>query len=118
MPGPLLEEEDFQAYVRTSMARYGVTGLSIATIDTRDEQPSRTAGFGCPSSGPVTGQSIFPICTNTQLFTVISLAILVEEGKLQWGSRIQDVLSELHLNGTDVDLTLEQALTHQCSNFG
>lgn len=113
-----LDDDRFQSFVRCTMEAAGVTGLSIAAVDTTKKEARRTAGFGAPTSGPVTSSSIFPICGSTKLFTVLGLAILVEQGKLQWTSRLVDVLPDLKPSEELGDLTLEQALLHQSGVLG
>lgn len=59
--------------------------------------------------------TVWSICSNTKLITVFALALLVEAGKLQWESKLCDLVPELDLRDKHANSTL--TLEHVLSRF-
>jgi CubicO group peptidase (beta-lactamase class C family) len=46
---------------------------------------------------PVGPDTLFPICSVTKSFTATGLALLVDEGKLEWDAPVREMLPEFRL---------------------
>jgi len=55
------------------------------------------------------------IASNTKLFTTVALALLVDEGKLKWTSKIKELLPEFRHQDPYLqqEITLIDALSHR-----
>ena len=49
------------------------------------------------TGAPVTPDTVFPICSVTKSFTATALALLVDEGRLDWNAPVREVLPEFRL---------------------
>ena len=103
-------------FVRAMMADWNVPGLSVAVI--KDGQTVFAEGFGyrdVAAKLPVTQATLFPICSCTKAFTCAALAILVDEGKLDWDLPVRKYLPELRLADQVVAerITARDLVTHR-----
>jgi len=59
--------------------------------------------------------TLFGIASNSKAFTVASLGILVDEGKLKWDDRVTDYIPEFKLYAPYVteNFTIRDLLTHR-----
>jgi CubicO group peptidase (beta-lactamase class C family) len=79
----------FDGYVRRVMQTFTVPGLSVAIV--KDGKVVLAKGYGVRRMGdpaPVDERTRFGIASNTKLFTATALALLVEEGKLEWDAPV------------------------------
>jgi CubicO group peptidase (beta-lactamase class C family) len=79
----------FDGYVRRVMQTFTVPGLSVAIV--KDGRVVLAKGYGVRRLGdpaPVDEHTRFGIASNTKLFTATALALLVEEGKLEWDAPV------------------------------
>lgn len=60
------------AYAEDLRVRWGVSALSVPLVD------GSSQGFGSPTSGPVTPDTVCLVASNTKLFTPVAIGILVE----------------------------------------
>ena len=80
---------DFDRYVSRVMQTFTVPGLSVAIV--KDGKVVLAKGYGVRRIGdpaPVDERTRFGIASNTKLFTATALALLVEEGKLEWDAPV------------------------------
>ncbi len=108
--------EDFDSYVIEVMRTFNVPGVSIAIV--RDGQVLLAKGYGIKEigkDGPVDGETLFGIASNTKAFTATALAIMVEEGKLGWNDRVIEYLPGFRLADPYVtqELTIKDLLVHR-----
>src|ERR1041384_5398588 len=104
-----------------------VLGLLVFTLwlcapagaqDRGAEVAQKLKGFGYrdyEKKLPVTPNTLFPIASNTKLFTAIAAGFLVEEGKLTWNRPIRESVPSIqfyndYLNNT---ITLRDMLSHR-----
>ncbi len=91
-PAPVAAQKpppSFDAYVRRVMQTFTVPGLSVAIV--KDGKVVLTKGYGLRrmgEPGPVDERTRFGIASNTKLFTATALALLVEDGKLEWDAPV------------------------------
>jgi CubicO group peptidase (beta-lactamase class C family) len=106
----------FNLLVAEVMAEWRIPGLAMAVLR-RDEPPALRCWGACDidTGAPVTTDTMFPICSVTKSFTATALALLVDEGKLEWDRPVREYLPEFRLCdpiATD-QATLRDLLTHR-----
>jgi CubicO group peptidase (beta-lactamase class C family) len=106
----------FDEYVRRVMQTFTVPGLSVAIV--KDGKVVLAKGYGVRRMGqstPVDAQTRFGIASNTKLFTATALAILVEEGKVEWDKPVINYLPAFAMSDPFVthELTVRDLLVHR-----
>ncbi|SDI74954.1 CubicO group peptidase, beta-lactamase class C family [Paraburkholderia phenazinium] len=102
--------------VEEAMAHWDVPGLALAVMQNNDIIKLKAYGTRDMGSGlPVTLDTQFMICSLTKSFTAAGLGLLVDEQKLDWHTRIRDVLPDFELQDplASEQLTVHDVLTHQ-----
>ena len=80
---------DLDAYVARTLQTFSVPGLSLSIV--KDGRVVLTKGYGVRKLGeaaPVDAQTLFGIASNTKVVTATALALLVEQGKLEWDAPV------------------------------
>ncbi|MGH9776903.1 MAG: serine hydrolase [Candidatus Acidiferrales bacterium] len=88
----------FDAWVEQEMKKWTVPGLAVAVV--KDGEVILLKGYGyrdVEKQLPVTPQTLFAIGSITKSFTVLDLATLVDEGKLEWDKPVREYLPEFRL---------------------
>jgi len=106
----------FDAYVQRVMQTFTVPGLSVAIV--KDGNVVLAKGYGVRRMGEaaaVDAQTRFGIASNTKLFTATALAVLVEEGKVEWDKPVIDYLPAFAMSDPYVtrELTIRDLLVHR-----
>src|SRR5919112_717259 len=106
----------FDEYVRRVMQTFTVPGLSVAIV--KDGKVVLAKGYGVRRMGdptPVDARTRFGIASNTKLFTATALALLVEEGKLEWDQPVTTYLPGFAMSDPYVthELTVRDLLVHR-----
>ncbi|HLK62716.1 MAG TPA: serine hydrolase [Bryobacteraceae bacterium] len=89
--GLCVAQPDLDRVVENARKEFDVPGIAVAIV--KDGHVVLLKGYGVRKLGdpaPVTPQSLFRIASNTKAFTVASLAMLVDEGKIRWDDRVID----------------------------
>ena len=107
---------DLDAYVQRTMREFEVPGLALAIV--KDGRVVVARGYGVRKLGdptPVDGQTLFGIASNTKLFTATALAILVEEGKVEWDAPVIRYLPWFQMYDPYVtrEITVRDLLVHR-----
>jgi CubicO group peptidase (beta-lactamase class C family) len=95
---PKFPQPEFETFVRRTLDLWRVPGASIAIV--KDGRVIHCAGYGLrdkPRGLPVTGDTLFPIASCTKAFTALALAMLVEQGKLEWDRPVREVMPDFCL---------------------
>lgn len=108
--------KDLQAYVENVRKLFEVPGVSLAIV--KDGKVVLAQGYGVRKLGEPTlvdAQTLFGIASNTKAFTATALALLVEEGKLQWDAPVINYLPWFQLSDPYVtrELTVRDLLVHR-----
>ncbi len=108
--------QDIDNYVVRVLKTFDVPGVSLAIV--KDGKVILTKGYGTKrlgSSEQVDAHTLFAIASNTKAFTATSLAILVEEGKLNWDDPVIDYLPWFRMSNDYVTshLTVRDLLVHR-----
>ncbi|MEP7175590.1 MAG: serine hydrolase [Gemmatimonadales bacterium] len=106
----------FDAYVARVLETFTVPGVAIAIV--KDGRVVLARGYGVRRLGdpaPVDAQTQFGIASNTKVFTATALALLVEEGKLEWDAPVIRYLPWFAMNDPYVtrELTVRDLLVHR-----
>lgn len=106
----------FNGYVGRVMETFTVPGLSVAIV--KDGKVVLAKGYGVRRMGdptPVDAQTRFGIASNTKLFTATALALLVEEGRIEWDKPVITYLPSFAMSDPYVthELTVRDLLVHR-----
>jgi CubicO group peptidase (beta-lactamase class C family) len=105
-----------EASIERAVADWPVPGLGCGVI--AGGVPLFTRGFGVRGIGgaePVDDRTLFAIGSVSKSFTGTAIAMLVDEGKLSWDSRVVDHLPNFRLFDPFVtrEMTVRDLLTHR-----
>jgi CubicO group peptidase (beta-lactamase class C family) len=106
----------FDEYVGRVMQTFTVPGVSVAIV--KDGRVVLAKGYGVRRLGepaPVDAHTRFGIASNTKLFTATALALLVEEGKIEWDKPVITYLPAFAMSDPYVthELTVRDLLVHR-----
>jgi CubicO group peptidase (beta-lactamase class C family) len=106
----------FDDYVNKAIKDWQVPGVAIAVI--KDDKIVLARGYGVRELGkpaPVDERTLFAIGSSSKAFTVASIAMLVEEGKLKWEDPATKYLPGFQLFDpyTTRELTVSDLVTHR-----
>jgi CubicO group peptidase (beta-lactamase class C family) len=107
---------DLDADVNQALRTFGVPGMAIAIV--KDGQVLAARGYGVRRLGepaPVDGETLFEVASNSKAFTAVALAMLVDEGKLNWEDRVTDHLPGFRMYDDYASgaMTVRDLLTHR-----
>jgi CubicO group peptidase (beta-lactamase class C family) len=107
---------DLDAYVQHVRQQFDVPGISIAIVKNGSVVLARGYGIkklGAP--GKVDAGTVFAIASNTKAFTATALALLVEEGKLEWDAPVIRYMPWFRLSNPYVtsEMTVRDLLVHR-----
>ena len=99
-PGPPTASSlaDLDAVVMRELERWKVPGVALAIV--KDGRVVLAKGWGyrdLDKKLPVTARTRFAIASDTKSFTAASLALLVDDGKLEWDQPVRRYLPEFQL---------------------
>jgi len=110
------ERDDFDVFVEEIMADWRVPGLALAQIEHGQITSIRHYGLRDKARAlPIEAGTLFAIGSITKTFTVLGLAMLVDEGRLTWNTRLGDILPDFQLADPIATklATVEDLLTHR-----
>ncbi len=95
---------------------FEVPGVAVAVV--KDGKLVLAKGYGVRKLGeaaPVTGHTLFGIASNTKAFTAAALAMLVDEGKIQWDDPVTKHLPAFQMYDPYVtrEMTVRDLLVHR-----
>ncbi len=106
----------YEDFVRAVMEEWNVPGVAIGLV--RDGEIVQAQGFGKrdrEAGLDVTPQTIFGIASCTKAFTAMALAMLVDEGKLDWDVPLRTYLPDFKLSESVASerVTTRDILSHR-----
>ncbi|HEX7981152.1 MAG TPA: serine hydrolase [Gemmatimonadaceae bacterium] len=106
----------FDAYVERVLKTFDVPGAAVAIV--KDGRIVLARGYGVRQLGHserVDADTRFGIASNTKLFTATALALLVEQGKLEWDDPVIRYLPDFAMYDPYVtrELTVRDLLVHR-----
>jgi CubicO group peptidase (beta-lactamase class C family) len=91
--------EDLDTLVREVMEEWQIPGLALAVARDGEDDCVKAYGLRDVEAGlPVTGDTQFILCSVTKSFTALGLAMLADEGRLDWTRPVRDYLPEFRLH--------------------
>ena len=106
----------FDDFITATMADWQVPGLAVGVI--RDGEVVLARGFGYRDREallPVTEHTTMAIGSNSKSFTVTLLAMLADEGRLEWDRPVREYLPDFRLydDFATAEMTPRDLVTHQ-----
>jgi CubicO group peptidase (beta-lactamase class C family) len=103
-------------FVTAAMAEWRVPGLALAVV--KGDSVVVIRGYGVRRAGgtePVDPETVFAIGSAGKAFTTAALAILRDEGRLDWDDRVVDRLPDFQLADDDLtrDVRIRDLVTHR-----
>ena len=89
---------EIDIYCQRVLEEWRVPGAAVTIVKGGDVVFQK--GYGTQKYGeniPVTAETLFPIASFTKSFSAVSLALLVDAGKLKWDDRVSDHLPDFKL---------------------
>lgn len=110
----LLSEID--AYVKKAMKEWSAPSVALSIV--KDDQVIFAKGYGVRELGkldPADERTLYAIGSSSKAFTVASLSMLVEEGKICWDDRAVDHLPgfQVHEPWVTRELRVRDLVTHR-----
>lgn len=107
---------DLDRHVQQVREAFQVPGMVIVIAERG--QPTLVRSFGIRRMGeaaPVDDRTLFAIGSTTKAFTTALLAMLVDEGKLGWDTKVADVLPDFRLYDAFAsnEMTVRDLLVHR-----
>ena len=104
------------AYVEAAMAAWEIPGFALAVV--QGDSILYARGYGTTERGqgtPVDANTLFAIASTSKAFTTAALAMLVDEGRLNWDDKVTDHLPGFALSDPWVtrELTVRDLVTHR-----
>lgn len=108
--------EGFDAYVEKALKDWEVPGVAIAVV--KDDKIVLAKGYGVKEIGKpekIDERTIFGVASNSKAFTAAAIAMLVDEGKLNWDGKVTKYLPEYQLFDPWVtrEITIRDLLSHR-----
>lgn len=106
----------FDAYVEKALADWEIPGVAVAVV--KDDKLVFARGYGVKEIGKpdkIDEKTIFGVASNSKAFTAAAIALLVDEGKLNWDDKVTKHLPEFELFDPFVtrEITIRDLLTHR-----
>jgi CubicO group peptidase (beta-lactamase class C family) len=105
-----------EASARRAMETFDAPGMAVSIV--RDGELFHSAGYGIAEIGSakrVDDRTLFQIGSVSKAFTAATLAILADEGRLDWDDAVIDYLPEFRMYDAWVtrEFTIRDLLTHR-----
>lgn len=106
----------FDVYINKILADWEVPGAAVAVI--KDDKIVYAKGFGVKEKGKsekINEHTIFGVASNSKAFTATAIAILVDEGKLNWDDKVIKHLPDFRLADEYAtrEITIRDLLSHR-----
>lgn len=88
----------FDGFVEATRQEWQVPGVAVAAI--HDGEVVFSRGFGSRDLGrdlPVTTETLFPLASVTKSFTATAMALLVDDGQVDWDTPVKTYLPDFEL---------------------
>jgi CubicO group peptidase (beta-lactamase class C family) len=90
---------ELDALAAEAMAEWKVPAVALAVVQNGETVLLKTFGQRDVEAGlPATPETQFLICSITKTFTATALAVLVDEGRLDWSKPVRDYVPEFRLH--------------------
>ena len=111
-----LAEKEIDRLAKRAMKAFDVPGMAIGVV--KDRETVYLKGHGLRElgqAGEVDADTMFKIASNSKAFTSASLAILVDEGLIDWDGAVSDYIPEFRVSDPWVtaELSVIDLLAHR-----
>ncbi|WP_372771650.1 serine hydrolase [Pseudoalteromonas sp.] len=111
-----IDNKQLEQTIEQSMKRFEVPGMAVAVVENGEVIFSKGFGVRHLTTGEeVDKHTLFGIASNTKAFTAAALAMLVDQGKLNWNDRVIDHLPEFRMYDAYAtrEVTIRDLLSHR-----
>ncbi|SDM28932.1 serine hydrolase [Chryseobacterium taihuense] len=111
-----IEEKKLDELIQNTIKTFDVPGMSVGII--KDGKIIYSKGFGVRSlttRQPMDDNTLVGIASNSKAFTCVALAILADEGKLNWDDKVSKYIPEFQMHDAYVsqNVTVKDLVTHR-----
>ena len=111
-----IEEKKLDELIQNTLKTFDVPGISVGII--KDGEVVYSKGFGTRSlttNQTMTDETLVGIASNSKGFTATALAILADEGKLNFDDKVSKYIPEFQMNDAYVsqEITIKDLITHR-----
>ena len=108
--------QGFDAYMEKVLKDWNGPGIGVGIV--MNDKLVFAKGYGYrdyEKKLPITSNTLFPIASNTKLFTAVAAGFLVEEGKLTWNRPIRESVPTIEFYNSELNntVTLRDMLSHR-----
>jgi CubicO group peptidase (beta-lactamase class C family) len=107
---------DFDAYMQKVLKDFNTPGICVGIVVTNKLVFAKGYGYrDYDNKLPFTPRTLFPLGSNTKLFTAVAAGMLVEEGKLTWDKPIRQAVPTIQFYNDELNnnVTLRDMLSHR-----
>lgn len=111
-----LSGAQIDSLVQKTMKTFDVPGMAVAVLKDGKVYYKNTYGVRSIKTGAkVDENTLFGVASNTKAFTTAALGQLVDKGKLQWDTKVTDIIPEFKLYNPYVtsEFTVRDLITHR-----
>jgi len=106
----------FDAFMEKTLKDWNTPGIGVGIVV--NDKLVFAKGYGYRDYEkrlPITASTLFPIASNTKLFTAVAAGFLVEEGKLTWDRPIRESIPSIQFHDSTLNnsITLRDMLGHR-----
>jgi CubicO group peptidase (beta-lactamase class C family) len=108
--------QGFDAFMEKTLHDWNAPGIGVGIVVNDKLVFAKGYGFrDYEKKLPITANTLFPIASNTKLFTAVAAGFLVEEGKLTWDDPIRDSVPTINFYNSSLNntITLRDMLAHR-----
>lgn len=111
-----VEEKKLDELIQNTLKTFDVPGMSVGIV--KDGKVTYSKGFGVrslTSKQPMDDNTLVGIASNSKGFTCVALAILADEGKLNWDDKVSKYIPEFQMYDPYVsqNVTIKDLITHR-----
>ena len=106
----------FDKTVEQMLKQWNVPGCGVAIVVKNKVVFAKGYGLrDVEKKLPVTPTTLFPIASNTKLFTATAVGLLVEEGKLEWDKPVKQYVPQIQFYNDDLtaNITMRDMISHR-----
>jgi len=108
--------QGFDAYMEKVLKDWNAPGIGVGIVV--NDKLVFAKGYGYrdyEKKLPITANTLFPIASNTKLFTAVAAGFLVEDGKLNWNRPIRESVPSIEFYNDELNhtVTLRDMLSHR-----
>ncbi len=112
----VITSPEIDALVEKTLKTFDVPGIAVAVV--KDGKVIHAKGYGVRSLNTkekVNENTLFGIASNSKAFTAAALGMLMDEEKLTWDTKVNDIIPEFKMYNPYVteEFTIRDLLTHR-----